>query len=235
MCGRFAQYQSMASYLRELDSEQDVIGGFGDEPIARYNVAPSTQVQLLHSTAGGLVVAAVKWGWAPHWAKGRMPPPINARVEKVATGAFFRQVWPHRALVAADGWYEWVKDDTDPKHKQPYYIRLRSGAPLFFAAIGQFPAGDDEPRESDGFVIITANAEGGMVDVHDRRPVVLAPELAREWIDPAITPHRAEQILLHQTRSIEDFEWFAVDAAVGNVRAQGSQLLTPKAVPGALL
>jgi putative SOS response-associated peptidase YedK len=217
----------MRDYLRELDSEQEVIGLAGDEPIERYNVAPSTQVQLLHSTAGGLVVAAVRWGWMPHWAKGKMPPPINARVEKVATGAFFRQIWPHRGLVAADGWYEWVKDETDPKHKQPYFIRLRDGAPCFFAAIGQYPQDGREPRESDGFVIITADAEGGMVDVHDRRPVVLAPDLAREWLDPATTPLRAEQLLLHQGRQANDFEWFKVDKAVGNVRSQGPQIIRP--------
>lgn len=226
MCGRFAQYRGMQDYLRELDSEQEVIGLVGDAPIERYNIAPSTQVQLLHSKAGGLVAAAVRWGWMPHWAKGKMPPPINARVEKVATGAYFRQIWPHRALVAADGWYEWGKGEAAPKHKQPYFIRLRDGSPCFFAAIGQYPD-EGEPRESDGFVIITADADGGMVDVHDLRPVVLTPDLAREWIDSATTTQRAEQMLLHQGRPPEDFAWHPVDRAVGNVRNQGAELIQP--------
>lgn len=226
MCGRFVQRQSLAAYLAELDSEQEVIWGWEDTPLERYNVAPSTQVQLLHSTAGGLIVAPVRWGWSPGWAKGKMPPPINARVEKVAEGKYFRKIWPHRALVAADGWYEWVKDEADPKRKQPYFIRLRDGSPCFFAAIGQFPESvDDEPREGDGFVLITADAQGGMVDIHDRRPVVLTPELAREWIDPDTTLHRAEQMLLHQGRPAEDFEWFKVDKAVGNVKNQGAALI----------
>src|SRR5690606_6293667 len=158
--------------LRELDSEQEVIGGSGDEPIERYNVAPSTRVQLLHSTGDHVVVAEVRWGWAPHWARGKVPTPINARLERAATGKFFKLIWPHRALVAADGWYEGVKDEANPKIKQPYFIRLRSGDPLFFAAIGKYPPTDGEPEDTDGFVIITADAEGGMVDVHDRRPVV---------------------------------------------------------------
>lgn len=225
MCGRFAQYKSLADYLRELDSEEEVIGGWEDTPLERYNVAPSTQVLLLRSTAGGLVTAPVRWGWMPAWAKGKMPPPINARVEKVAEGKYFRQIWPHRGLVAADGWYEWVKDETDPKHKQPYFIRRLDGAPCFFAAIGQFPEDGSEPREGDGFVIITADAEGGMVDVHDRRPVVLTPDLAREWLDPATTLRRAEQLVLHQGRPAGEFEWFRVDKAVGNVRNQGASLI----------
>jgi putative SOS response-associated peptidase YedK len=87
-----------------------------------------------------------------------MPPPINARVEKVAEGKFFRQIWPNRALVAADGWYEWVKDETDPKRKQPYFIQPREGSACFFAAIGKYPA-DGEQCDGDGFVITTADSK----------------------------------------------------------------------------
>lgn len=227
MCGRFAQYRSMRDYLRELDSEQDAMSVWEGEPIQRYNVAPSTQVQVLHSTGGNLVVAEVRWGWAPNWTRGKMPPPINARLEKVATGKFFKQIWQHRALVAADGWFEWVQDEDNPKIKQPYYIRLRSGDPLFFAAIGQFPLAGGEASVTDGFVIITADAEGGMIDVHDRRPVVLSPELAREWVDPDTTAPRAEQILLHQGTASWEFEWFPVDRAVGDVRNDGPELIRP--------
>ena len=53
MCGRFAQYQGMADYLRELKSEQEVIGGYDKLPIERYNVAPQTNVQLLHAEDPG--------------------------------------------------------------------------------------------------------------------------------------------------------------------------------------
>jgi len=35
-----------------------------------------------------------------------------------------------------------------------------------------------------GFVIVTEDSGGGMVDIHDRRPVVLEPEDARRWMDP---------------------------------------------------
>lgn len=66
-----------------------------------------------------------------------------------------------------------------------------------------------------------------MVDIHDRRPVVLAPELAREWLDPATPKERAEQMVLHQGEPAEAFEWFKVDTAVGNVRNRGSELIVP--------
>jgi putative SOS response-associated peptidase YedK len=41
-----------------------------------------------------------------------------------------------------------------------------------------------EPDERDGFVIITAASDQGMVDIPDRKPLVLSTENAREWIDP---------------------------------------------------
>lgn len=49
MCGRFAQYQGMVDYLRELNSKQEVISSYDNLPIERYNVAPHTTVQLLHA------------------------------------------------------------------------------------------------------------------------------------------------------------------------------------------
>ncbi|RON82413.1 hypothetical protein BK635_12985 [Pseudomonas chlororaphis] len=74
-------------------------------------------------------------------------------------------------------------------------------------------------------MIITADAQGGMVDIHDRRPVVLAPELAREWLDPMTSLERAEQMVLHQCEPSEAFEWYRVNQAVGNSKNQGNQLI----------
>lgn len=163
-------------------------------------------------------------GWRPHRAKDRAAP-INARVEKVAHGPFFRAIWPHRAIIAINNWLEWV-DEGGPK-KQPYLIRHRDQSPILCAAIGQYPNEEHGSGEHDGFVIITADSAGGMVDVHDRRPVVLSPELAREWLDPATPKERAEQMALHQGEPSEEFEWFQVDRAVGNVRNQGPELIRP--------
>lgn len=196
----------------------------GEQP-ERYNVAPSTAVTTLRLEGNALVAQAIRWGWRPFWARDRAAP-INARAEKVATSRFYSSAWKHRALTPISGWFEWV--DGGEARKQPFHIQHRDGSPILCAAIGQFPGLDDEPADHHGFVIITADADGGLVDIHDRRPVVLPPELAREWIDPATTPERAEQIVLHQGEQSESFRWYAVDPAVGNVRNQGPQLIEPQ-------
>lgn len=227
MCGRYSIYESMDHYLRELGSHQLVIDYVDPEPINRYNVAPTAKSRLIRADAEGIRLDAVKWGWAPFWAKGKRPDPINARIETVATGKFFKQLWPAgRVLVPANNWFEWVKDPNDPKKKQPYCIRLKSQAPMFFAGLAMFHPGL-EPHDEDGFVIITDASDAGMVDIHDRRPVVLGPEAARQWIEPGLDAADALHIAQQQSRPVADFEWYAVSKAVGNVRNHGPELIAP--------
>lgn len=84
-----------------------------------------------------------------------------------------------------------------------------------------------EPDERDGFVVITAAADQGLVDIHDRKPLVLSPETAREWLDPATTDERLEATVEVGCRPAQDFRWFPVGKAVGNVRNQGHELIEP--------
>lgn len=219
MCGRLTQYRGIHDFVAALSIHGALLNNVGDQHLEHYNVAPSTQVAVLRAADGGLRADLVRWGWRPHWATDRAAP-INARVEKVAHGPFFRAIWPHRAIAPVDGWFEWV-DEGGPK-KQPYYIRRRDGAPALCASIGQFAG-----SEHDGFVIVTADAQGGLVDIHDRRPVVFSPEHARQWTDPALPKDHAEQLALSLGEGAEVFEWHRVDTAVGNVRNQGPELITP--------
>ncbi len=147
-----------------------------------------------------------------------------ARVETVATGKFFRDIWKHRALALADGWYEWVKHPDDPKIKQPYFIKAKDDSPLFFASLCQVTQGLEQ-AEGDGFTIITGAADAGLLDIHDRRPVVLPPALAAEWLDPTTEPARALQIVTDLGLGAEAFRWYPVSKAVGSPRNQGPELI----------
>ncbi|MDG9825522.1 SOS response-associated peptidase [Pseudomonas aeruginosa] len=224
MCGRLSQYTGLHEFVDALSMPNVLVNLVGEQP-QRYNVAPSTAVTTLRLEGDALVAQAIRWGWRPFWARDRAAP-INARVEKVATSRFYSSAWKHRALAPVSGWFEWV--DEGGTRKQPYHIQHADGSPILCAAIGQFPGLDDEPGEQHGFVIITADSAGGMVDIHDRRPVVLSPDLAREWLDPATPPERAEQIALNQGEPSEAFTWYPVSRDVGNVRNQGPQLIEPQ-------
>lgn len=97
---------------------------------------------------------------------------------------------------------------------------------MFYGGLAQVTTGQ-EPSDEDGFVIITAASDQGMVDIHDRRPLVLTPEYANEWLEPDLSPDRAAEIAMECCAPVEHFEWYPVSKAVGNVRNQGSQLIEP--------
>jgi len=226
MCGRFAQYRIAWEYLEPIGLQLPLLGGVDPEPVNRYNVAPRSRVRILHQDPGGLRWDLVPWGWAPFWAKGKRPPAINARGETAATGNFFKAIWRDgRCVIPADGWYEWVKDSNDPKQKQPYYIHRKDGEPMFLAGIGQFRRDGGGPQVGDGFVIITANSDQGMGDIHDRRPVVLSPATAANWLDPELAADEAEEIIALQGEPADVFWWHTVGKAVGNVRNEGAALI----------
>lgn len=226
MCGRFTQYRIAWEYLEPIGFQLPLVGGVDPEPINRYNVAPRSKVRILHQDPDGLRWDLVPWGWEPFWAKGKRPPAINARGETAASGKFFSAIWKTgRCVIPADGWYEWVKDPEDSKQKQPYYIRRRDRQPMYFAGIGQFRRSGGEPMDGDGFVIITADSDQGMVDIHDRRPVVLSPECAANWIDPELLADEAKEVIAQHCEPVGSFEWHPVGKEVGNVRNEGPGLI----------
>ena len=140
----------------------------------------------------------------------------------MASGKFFKSLWPQsRVLVPANNWFEWVKDPDDPKKKQPYCLRLKAQAPMFFAGLAQVHPGL-EPHEDDGFVIITGASDAGMVDIHDRRPVVLGHEAANAWLEPGLEANGALNIVQERSRPVADFEWYAVDRAVGTYETRAA-------------
>ncbi|KPC12575.1 Uncharacterized protein AC506_4498 [Pseudomonas syringae pv. maculicola str. M6] len=55
-------------------------------------------------------------------------------------------------------------------------------------------------------MIITSASDAGMVDIHDRRPVVLTAEDARAWLDSETTPQKAEALAKEHYRIVDDFE-----------------------------
>lgn len=219
MCGRFTQIQSREDYLEFLAGEIEKDIAYDPEPIARYNVAPGTKVLLLNNRDDALHLDPVHWGYAPGWWD--KAPLINARVETAATSRMFKPLWNHgRAIVFADGWYEWKKEGDK---KQPYYIYRKDKKPLFFAAIGKQPF--DSGDEAEGFLIVTAAADRGLVDIHDRRPLVFTPEAALEWMDPHTTSSQASVLANDASVPAEKFIWHLVTRAVGNVRNQGPELV----------
>lgn len=235
MCGRFTQIQTRADYLDYLASELEVGNALEPVPIGRYNVAPGSRVLLLNQREGQLHFDAVNWGYGPDWwlNMGRRPV-INARLESAATSRMFKPLWDHgRAIVAADGWFEWKKAPGDATVKQPYFIYPAARHPILFAAISRYRAeeGGSSDDADSGFVIVTTASNAGLLDIHERSPVVLSPMAARQWLDPDTSSERALALAQSQTLPAEDFTWHPVTKAVGNAHQNHAWLIDPIDTP----
>lgn len=91
------------------------------------------------------------------------------------------------------------------------------------AAIGSTPF--ERGDEAEGFLIVTSAADKGLIDIHDRWPLVLSPEAAREWMRQDVGGKKAEEIIADGTVPADEFIWHAVTRAVGNVKNQGAELI----------
>lgn len=166
---------------------------------ARYNVAPSQHVPIVLHDAAGRHATMARWGLVPFWADD---PAIgnrlaNARGDTVASKPSFRGAFrARRALLPADGFYEW-QPLPGQKVKQPWYIQLPGGAPFCFAGLWETwrPKGQPEAEPLLSCCLITTEPNGTMAPIHDRMPVILPPESYAAWLDPA-TPAAAAQTLL---------------------------------------
>lgn len=172
MCGRFAQ----ASAPQELADLFGLVELPPMEPV--YNVAPGTSPAILRVDKNGIrEMVRGSWGLVPFWVKKpeSFKPFINARAETVTEKPSFRSAIKHgRCVVPVDGFYEWAPGTP---HKIPVYFTAPDGGPLFLAGIS-------ESGKRDTFAILTREAEGPMLPVHDRQPVILNPEKILDWLSP---------------------------------------------------
>ena len=227
MCGRITQYRSIADYLAAIGWNGELPSPPSAAPAAGWNVPPGSTPWLLQRCGDDRAahIDRVHWGYRPSWSADKcIPMASNARVEKAASGPVFRHLWKSgRAIVPADGWYEWTGE---PRHKQPWYIRLRTDAPMWMAAITDVRPGKPLHDGSE-FVIVTAAADGGMVDVHDRRPVVFGAEDAQLWLDPDMPAQQAEQLARSMALPAGAFEWYRVGKEVNKVGNNDPHLIEP--------
>lgn len=181
----------------------------------------------LHMLGSTLDSDQIIWGYrTPQEAAEKKKPWINARIEKALTGRYFRHMFREgRVVVPGGGWFEWT---VEGGKKQPWYITRKAEEPIFMAGVTNFRPFTQQLVEV-GVVIVTEDSGGGMVDIHDRKPVVLRSDDALRWIDPETPVEEAAHIA--QTRSLptEEFRWWKVDRAVNRFdpHNNGRHLLEP--------
>lgn len=159
----------------------------------RYNIAPTQPAAIVRlDHRGGRELALVRWGLVPSWVKDprEFTTLVNARSESAAEKPSFRAALRHRrCLVPADGYYEWTGRAGE---KQPHLISLRAGGPMALAGLYENWLGADG-SEFESMAILTTAANSAVSFIHDRMPVILAPEAFDTWLD--CSPGTAEPVL----------------------------------------
>ena len=220
VCGRYTLTAAPAQVAEHFD----VASGPGLAP--RFNVAPGQEVPAVLCEASGRVLASLRWGLVPGWAKSAAfgARAINARVESAAARPAFREAYrKRRCLLPADGFYEWR---ARPGGAEPHHVALPGRRLFAFAGLHERFEHDGAALRS--VAILTCPARGRIRELHGRMPVIVAPEDYDAWLDPARCEPDALAPLLG-SRLSDELEFRAVDARVNDVRFDEPACLAPAA------
>jgi len=212
MCGRYTIVVSMEElmmrYLNELPMDKF--------HIPRFNVAPMQNVTAVIHDGTRNRLGELRWGLVPSWAKDDKigSKMINARAETLLEkNAFKLLVRRKRAIVPADGFYEWKKNGN---LKQPMRITMKDGSLFSMAGLYDTWIAPDG-RKISTCTIITTEPNGLMADIHDRMPVILRPEDEAEWLDRGNEDTRGLMTLLRPFAA-DKMRAYPVSPKVGNVK-----------------
>ena len=215
MCGRFvlAQVGILPDRFGFVDFHDTRL------PPPRFNIAPSQEVLAIASGPEGPRARLLRWGFQPAWMREpKLPPPINARAETLLERKLFRDALGRgRCLIPADGFYEWAAVPGQ-RAKRPMHIRLKGGSPFAFA--GLWTVGPDGVETC---TIVTTAANELLSSIHERMPVILAPEDEVVWLDPATEVPAALGCL--RAFLPEGMESYPVGGLVSSVGNEGPELI----------
>ena len=182
MCGRYRLSRRKEVLAEHFGADFEDLDW---EP--RYNIAPTQAVSVIlrDNHVPTLKASLMRWGLIPSWATDPTigARTINARSETAATKPSFREpLQKRRCLIPADGFYEWKREG---KRKQPFCFGVGDDGIFAFAGLWDRWRGPNGQAMETCTILTTAPNEL-LADVHDRMPVILAPEHYGPWLDPSM-------------------------------------------------
>ena len=238
MCGRYTAAKDFGELIKLMGVVMARVPFFAP----RYNIAPTQIAPVIFHVRNQPAVKLMRWGLIPSWAKDKSVGNalINARSETIESRTAFREAFKHRrCLIPADSFYEWQESHGK---RQPFRVMLKSGEPFCFAglwdrwvklpATGKFDTDLDEAPASetiDSFTIITRAANAVIAPLHDRMPVIMAPNHYGWWLkDDAARSESHKMALGHPLE--EPLKIYPVSDLVNSPKTDDPRCIEPVAI-----
>ncbi|WP_077487799.1 SOS response-associated peptidase [Sinomonas mesophila] len=243
MCGRYVMARAVGDLVAEFDVDETYI----DELAPSWNIAPTDPVPLVldrtdkDTGEASRKLVTARWGLVPPWSKDTKGAArlINARRETVTEKPSFRKAAAtKRALVPADGYYEWEKREPAGADggkgklvKVPTYLHPADGGLLAFAALFEnWPDPSLPPDHPERWLrtctILTGPASDSLGYIHDRTPVIVPREMWADWLDPGTTKEADVRALIDSMPEPHLVPRIVGDM-VNSVRNNGPELIQP--------
>ncbi len=151
-----------------------------------YNIPPGQKIlAIVQLEEENNRAVNLHWGLIPSWSKDSKISShlINARAETLTEKPSFKNAYrQRRCLIPATGFFEW---QATTNGKQPYHIHKQENALFAFAGVWEHWEHQQETIYS--CTIITTAANDKIAPIHNRMPVIIAPDDYNRWLDKKIT------------------------------------------------
>jgi putative SOS response-associated peptidase YedK len=208
MCLRYALVES--DIMEELGIEDSRVAF-----VPSYNLALTASVPVIREVAKVRTLESMEWGFYSPRDQQRIG---NTRLDTVYEKPMFADAFKmRRCIVPASCFYEWRKEGRE-RYPMKITVRDRKG----FALAGIWRESVNHAGTVKVCSICTTEPNELVTPIHNRMPVILAPEMIAAWLqDRELTP--AEYEAVKRPFPGDQMAAEEVDRYVSNVRNQGSK------------
>jgi putative SOS response-associated peptidase YedK len=218
MCGRYANSETIPVLRRIFAAD-----GADVDWQPSYNITPTRRVPVLLGDRRSRRLGLMRWGWNPSSLGGKLL--INCRGEEAHAKRMFERILPRqRCLVPATQFYEWQPPSPTLKGRskirpRPFAFALHTESPFLIGGLWTATEG------AGSMILMTTPANGVVAPVHDRMPLIIAPEHVGEWLDPATDQTRIRSLIAPDA----EIHWrsWPVGLGISDVRRDDAGLLEP--------
>jgi putative SOS response-associated peptidase YedK len=209
--------------LTQVDGVAARVGVTSCTLTPRYNIAPGQLAPVVIVRDSDRACESLRWGLLPRWRGhgGTRGPLVHAApVEAIGGAPLLRDAFKNqRCLVIADGCFAWSE------LKQPIWFHPEPCEPIAFAGVWTVNPDDEQPS----FALLLGPSL--VTRVNDPMPIALAVEAYDAWLDPAVKPEHAIELVVGPPSPLIGWRADLVSTRMTSKTIDDPQCVTPLGNP----